>query len=206
MKGSRPLTAQELATVKPLFSGRMARRNLALFCLGINTGYRIIELLSLTVGDVIDKNGDFQEYASVARRNMKGSHEGRAVPLNASARNALRPWLKQLEQLGYGHKDDFLFQSQKAGNAAINIKTAWRVLEDAYRAGGLTGRLGTHAMRKTFANTIYSHFLARVASGEMIDAFRCTSKALGHNDIKSTDQYLSFRNEDVYMAIHALEN
>jgi integrase len=206
MKGSRPLTPHELATIKPLFSGRMARRNLALFCLGVNTGYRISELLSLTLGDVIDKNGDFKEYATVARRNMKGSHEGRSVPLNASAKNALRPWLRELERRGYGHKDDFLFQSQKAGDGAISIKTAWRVLEDAYRAGGLTGRLGTHAMRKTFANTIYDHFLARAASGESIDPFRCTSKALDHKDIKSTDQYLSFRNEDVYLAIHALEN
>ncbi len=206
MKGARPLSSGEISKAKDCIKGRWKIRNHALFVLGLNTGFRITELLSLTVADVVDKDGSLSKYATVARRHMKGSKEGRTVPLNAAAQAALIPWVKELALLGYTHKDDYVFQSQKGGNRAVSVVQGWRILEAAFRDAGMTGRLGTHAMRKTFANTIYEHFLNRVAKGEPIDAFRNTSKALDHKDIKSTDQYLSFRNEDVLNAINSLEN
>jgi integrase len=47
MPGCRPLTDDEVDLVLQSFGGRYALRDRALFCLGIYTGFRITELLSL---------------------------------------------------------------------------------------------------------------------------------------------------------------
>jgi integrase len=52
MQGSRPLTDEEVGLVAKSFSGVYAQRNKALFILGVRTGFRIGELLSLRVSDV----------------------------------------------------------------------------------------------------------------------------------------------------------
>ena len=53
MKGTRPLDNQEIRLVSACFDGNpFAARNRGLFMLGVSTGGRISELLSLTIGDV----------------------------------------------------------------------------------------------------------------------------------------------------------
>ena len=52
MKGTRPLDNDEIRQVAAAFTGTFAVRNRGLFMLGVSTGGRISELLSLRVGDV----------------------------------------------------------------------------------------------------------------------------------------------------------
>ena len=52
MKGTRPLDNNEIRSVSTCFTGTFATRNRALFMLGVSTGGRISELLSLRIGDV----------------------------------------------------------------------------------------------------------------------------------------------------------
>jgi integrase len=52
MKGCRPLTDTEITEVLQSFAGRYALRDKALFVLGLLSGFRISELLSLRVQDV----------------------------------------------------------------------------------------------------------------------------------------------------------
>jgi len=52
MTGSRPLTELEIQNILQSFTGKYSLRNRTLFLLGLNTGARISELLSLDVGDV----------------------------------------------------------------------------------------------------------------------------------------------------------
>ncbi len=58
----------------------------------------------------------------------------------------------------------------------------------------LTGTLGTHMMRKTFANRLYER-LGR-------DLFK-TQKALGHQNVNSTVQYLHVDQDEINAAIRA---
>jgi len=58
------LTAEEVAWVSQAFRGTCAERDRALFALGIKTGLRISELLSLRVGDV-PQHGRFVDYVAV---------------------------------------------------------------------------------------------------------------------------------------------
>jgi integrase len=57
------------------------------------------------------------------------------------------------------------------------------------------GKLGTHAMRKTFATKVYTRLQHDLVK---------TQRALGHRNINSTVSYLSFCEDDVTQAILAL--
>ena len=52
MKGTRPLNNNEIRSVSTCFTGTFEERNHGLFMLGVSTGGRISELLSLQIGDV----------------------------------------------------------------------------------------------------------------------------------------------------------
>ena len=204
MRGARPLTKTEDLQIRAAFKGKMATRNLALYILGRNTGFRISEILSLKLGDVIDLDGDIKDRIQVQRRNMKGKKSSRTVKLNRAARLGLATWLAELKKKDITHRDDFIFYSIRKSDAAIGRGQVWKILHRAAHRAGLKGKVGTHSMRKTFANEIYAHFKNLLAKGIPCDPFRATSKALGHMDIKSTDKYLSFLQEDIDQAIDAL--
>ncbi|OGS33033.1 MAG: hypothetical protein A2218_07830 [Elusimicrobia bacterium RIFOXYA2_FULL_53_38] len=185
MNGMRPLTDDEVTRIA---AGFTSKRDRALFFLGIRTGFRISELLSLKVGDVV-QGGEIAHSVSVARRNMKGKIEGRTIPLHEEARAALEMWVTELNAAGATATFP-LFLSRKGG--AITRTQAWKVLTTAYSRAGVFGRLGTHGLRKTFASRVYER-LGR-------DLIK-TQRALGHKAITSTVAYLSFAESDVDAAI-----
>jgi integrase len=53
MAGCRALTENEVQLVRRSFGGAFARRDEALFMLGVKAGFRISELISLRVKDVL---------------------------------------------------------------------------------------------------------------------------------------------------------
>lgn len=202
MKGCRPLSGQEVQDVIASVWGTFASRDKALVILGTKSGFRISELLSLRIGDIVQA-GQLVDKVTVRRARMKKKIEGRTVLLHPEAKAALVAWIEELRSLGYMDAGAYVFQSRKGANKPISRVQAYRIIRQAAGGAGLTGRIGTHTMRKTFANNIYRRFLERRAAGEAIDPFRLTSKALGHKNINSTDSYLSFMEADIDAAILA---
>jgi integrase len=194
MKGCRPLTDAEVHLVSRSFGGTYAARDRALFIVGIKTGFRIAELLSLRVGDVW-QHGRVVDQLTVRRAHMKQQREGRTVPLHADAKAALAAWLLCLRRQAGVTAQTAVFRSRKGGNRPISPVQAWRILREACEANELTGKLGTHCMRKTFAQKVY-HQLG-------YDLIR-TKRALGHQQIGNTERYLSFAEADIHAAILAI--
>jgi integrase len=194
MKGCRPLSDAEVALVSRSFGGTYAARDRALFLLGIKTGFRIAELLSVRVGDVL-QHDRLVDQLTVRRAHMKRRREGRTVPLHPDAKAALAAWLMALRQRTRLTPQTYVFQSRKGANRPISPVQAWRILQEACAANELTGKLGTHCMRKTFAQKVY-HQLG-------FDLIR-TKRALGHRHISNTERYLSFAEEDIHAAILAI--
>lgn len=191
MKGCRPLTDDEVRSVWTLLGkGTNPLRDRALFLLGLRSGFRISELLSLRILDVYAE-GHFGDRVSVARKHMKKKMEGRTVVLHPEAKAALEQWVHEL--LAQGHcGETFIFKSRKGRNQAMDRRTAWGLLKNAYRQAGLTGKLGTHTMRKTFAKRVHEKLGRDILK---------TKKAMGHKDINSTVSYLSFAEEEIDDAI-----
>jgi integrase len=161
------LIDSKIALVKDAFT---RSRDKPLFILGLKTGLRISELLSLKLGEVY-QHGRLGDVVYVERKHMKKEVEGRAIPLHQEAKVALSVWIKELETAGKADPSSPLFRSRK-GQRAITRVQAFRVLTEVYEANGLMGKLGTHSMRKTFADRIYER-LGR----DLIKVQR----ALGHN-------------------------
>jgi integrase len=83
-----PILGRGSETHRQVLQWPYAARNKALFILGVRSGFRISEILSLTVGDVL-QHGKVMDHVTVARKHMKKKTEGRGVPLHPEARAAL---------------------------------------------------------------------------------------------------------------------
>jgi integrase len=187
MKGCRALTDDEVALVRKSFGGRYGRRDQALFLLGVKSGFRISELLSLTVGDVW-QHGQFVERVAVQRRYMKGKVQSRSVPLHSEAKGALAAWLMEMNRQGDVSPDTYLFPSRKGLNRPLRPGQARHILRQAYAACGLTGPLSSHTLRKTFGQRFYEK------SGR--DLLK-TQRAMGHKSPASTIAYLNLDERDI---------
>lgn len=196
----RPLSDEEVGRVVESFSGRYALRDKAMFIVGIRTGYRISELLSLRIRDVLRPDGEIMDSVTVARRNVKGKTRGRTVPLHPEAKEALREWLEEARGMIQLAPDIPVFFSQKRNGQIrpLDRRTAWHILKQAYARAGILGRgvgaLGTHSLRKTFASRLYDKYRDLIL----------VQYALGHSKTENTIRYLNIREEAVARAILAL--
>ena len=115
MKGTRPLDNNEIRLVSACFTGTFEVRNRGLFLLGISTGGRISELLSLQIGDVW-QNGRAVSDLLFDKSIVEGGEVSRAVPVNTDglrAIDALVNWHR--EQYGTAEKKRPLFPSRNGG-------------------------------------------------------------------------------------------
>ena len=103
MKGTRPLDNIEIRRVSACFTGTFATRNRGLFMLGVSTGGRISELLSLRVGDVYQNRKPVSDLL-YNKSIVKGGEVSRAVPVNRDGRGAIdgliqwhREWYENTE-------------------------------------------------------------------------------------------------------------
>ena len=194
MKGCRSFTDQEADNIMKSFGGQYAARDKAIFAVGRYTGERISAILHLQIKDVVQA-GRIADAVTYRRASRKGKVEGRTVKLHREAKKALAVWVNQLAKDTVLVADDFVFQSRKGQNRPISRIQYHRILKDAIQVNELSGKVATHSMRKTFADRVYE------ALGR--DIFR-TQKALGHKNINSTVQYLSFKEQDIEDAILAM--
>lgn len=155
-------------------------RDQCLFILGLKTGFRISELLSLTVADV-QLNGKINQFLTIRRNQMKGKYKARTVPLHQEAQRYLGLYLDSLQV-----KSGKLFPMSRM--------QAHRVLKEAARRAGIEGVVSTHSMRKTFGMNVYNRTGKDVVAAQM---------ALGHASLQSTGHYLSVGEEEVNQAILA---
>ena len=109
MKGTRPLDNTEIRLVSACFDGTFEHRNRGLFMLGVSTGGRISELLSLTVGDVWQNQKPVTDLL-FDRSIVKGGEISRAVPVNSDGRRAISEIISwHREQYGNTHAHRPLF-------------------------------------------------------------------------------------------------
>lgn len=203
MKGCRPLSDNEVERVMNSIQGPNTERIAALFIIGVRTGFRISELLSVRIKDLIF-NGKVAQSLRVERRHMKGGKKGKAkrvvastreVPLNPDTHPAiLEQWQALVHKQGLCAPDTFFFQSRMRGNVAISRWQAWKDLTTAYAACGLEGKIATHGMRKTFARVALDIYKDCWKQGEEIPIQKL-QKALGHASIVSTQSYAEFADQ-----------
>ena len=181
MKGTRPLDNKEIRLVSACFEGRFEGRNRGLFMLGVSTGGRISELLSLQIGDVWQNKRAVTDLL-FDKSVVKGGELSRAVPVNSDGRRAIEDLIAwHREQYNTTHKGRPLFPSRNGqGRQRMSRRTAHDVLKTAFEAAGLNGHLATHSLRKSFAQRLYDR------TGDIF----AVQEMLGHKSVATTQKYL----------------
>jgi len=192
MIGCRPLSPIEFEAVLKGFSGPFEHRDRLLFVLGCTSGFRISELLSLTIGDVW-RHGKPLQRIKVRRCNMKGKHSSRSVTLTPFAIPYLERWLGDLALRRTIEPTTPLFASRKGQERSISRVQAYRLLTQNFAFTSLElPSNGTHTMRKTFAARVF----------EAVDRnIFLLQAAMGHASPASTVRYVAACTEEVDQAI-----
>ena len=195
MKGTRPLDNHEIRKVAECFDGTFKNRNRGLFMLGVSTGGRISELLSLTIGDV------YQNRTAVTdllfdRSIVKGGEVSRAVPVNRDGKQAIADLVAwHRDRYSTTHKSRPLFPSRNGqGTQRMSRRTAHNVLKQAFEVAGLNGHLATHSLRKSFAQRLYDR------TGDIF----VVQEMLGHRNVATTQKYLGVNYASVRQAIEEI--
>ena len=118
-------------------------RNYLMFIVGINTGLRITQILSLKLSDVVDENKKIVD---------KISFNNITYCFNDYVQECLEKYIKSNNStLG---SESYIFKSKKGDNQ-IERSQAYRILNDASKSVGLNIKVGTHTLRKTFGYHFY---------------------------------------------------
>lgn len=204
MRGCRPLTESEFDQLIEALRGPNRIRTRALLLLGLKTGFRVSELLSLKIGDLF-VNGRPVKEVEVQRRNMKGGKAGRAQSRRLLLHPATHPFLipqwEDLKRKGYWRPDCYFFQSRSRGNRPINRKQAWKDIVTTAREIGLEGRIGTHGpMRKTFTKRKLDYLTANWVPGKEVP-FITLQRLTGHKTQDALMHYIPWADDGVNKAL-----
>lgn len=123
-------------------------RDYCLFTLGINSALRISDLLNLKISDVVDEK---KQPRNRIQMREKKTGKTKDFPISDTAKKAIKEYLKLR---GNYSLDEALFPSRKGGGALLRNQ-AYKVINRAARAAGITEKIGSHTMRKTFAYQAY---------------------------------------------------
>lgn len=184
---ARPFTQSEISTLESHLLAHGRYRDRMLIIAGTQVGYRITELLTWTVGQVLGTDGSIVREVTVTRALLKGgsgvhkrSVRSRRVVLNERARGVIRDYIASLGCVPPA--DQVLFRSRSGANRPISRTQAHRMLKDLCHDCGIDAtRISTHSLRKSFVRAVYD------ASGH--DLVR-TQRIVQHRSPLTTARYL----------------
>ena len=147
-------------------------RNYLMFIIGINTGLRITQILSLKFSDLIDN-----ENIILSKINFNGIE----YKINNCIKEALRVYICTS---GVKNKNTLIFKS-KRGDNPIERTQAYRILKNACREAGVNLNFGTHTLRKTFGYHFYRQY----------KDLRYLQKLFNHSSINITIKYIDLEKQ-----------
>lgn len=163
-------------------------RNYALFCMGINCGRRISDLLRLTFGDVLYPTGEAKSMVTIREKKT-----GKIMTfyINKAAQEAIVAYANDLRHIDL---NDFLFRSRSSspstGNPkAISRQQAFNIMQEIEEALELEFKIGTHGLRKTFGYHI-------VTSSDDPMTLYSLQELYGHSSPKITLRYIGIGEEE----------
>lgn len=154
-------------------------RDFLLFTFGVNSGFRMSELLSLKVRHV-----QYGVPGHIIDLKQSKQDRYRAVMVNDVVFPAIARWLSV-------HPDPRpsapVFLSRKTGDA-LTVSTGCAMVKRWCLQAGLTGHYGSHSLRKTWA------YHMRMTYEQPIELIM---KALGHSNPEETMRYVGLLPEEV---------
>lgn len=195
MSGMKPMPLPEI----PEIMAQLPVKYQALAAIGITTGCRITEILSLRRFDLLNREGNLRERISFLKlksRDSKIRHRKLQIP--EKYRHYILRHLREEEERGYDRPDDYVFRG--TGGSHLSRRRAYNIFRQVLGEG-----FGTHWMRKTFAREMFYHFLSQTP-GDPMRALELTRRALNHARIDTTVRYLGINESAIDEAQNAVFN
>lgn len=178
---------------KYLIDNKRYRDNM-LFVLGINFGLRISDLLSLQFFRLIDENCSFRMTFPILEKKTKNTRKvkkNRYITINNAVIEAVSLYLQHNEC----SMDDYLFrgESNRCGkkNKPMKRQSADRILKGIAEDLGLTERVSTHTLRKTFG--YHQMQMAHNDPRKLV----VLQKIFGHSSAAQTLEYIGITQEEI---------
>ncbi|MGN1044028.1 MAG: tyrosine-type recombinase/integrase [Acutalibacteraceae bacterium] len=187
-------TLEEIEKIKKYFLDRKEYRNYCLFIVGITTGYRCGDLLSLKFSDFFDEDYSWKREIDIVEQKTK---KRRKMPISGSIKNALNLYIRQI---GYFELDEYVFKSQKGKNKPIGISPMRSIFNKMAIDLKLPYHCSTHFLRKTFA-----YWFLQVHKNDMT-TLATLQDILNHSSEKMTLKYCGIEKERKEQMLKSLEN
>lgn len=172
---------KKIDTMKKILLAKNVR-DYCLFTLGINSGLRISDLLQLQIRDIIDETGNLRDRITLREKKTNKSKD---FPISDVAKKALKEYLKTRKL--DGNEPFFLSKKQHNGKASIQRDQAYKIINNAAKEIGITEKIGTHTLRKTFGYHAYK-------AGAAIEVIQ---KLFNHSTPSITLRYIGITQDDL---------
>lgn len=188
-----------------LITNKRFRDNM-LFIVGINFGLRVSDLLQLRYFMLLDDDLVFRTSFPILEkktRNTRKVKKNRYITINDAVIDAVTLYLKSLNDQGITCKlDDYLFRSESNHgsnqNRPMTRMSVDRILKGIAREVGLSTRVSTHTLRKTFG------YHQMVMSGNDPRKLLLLQKMFGHSTAAQTLDYIGITSEEIEEAYLSL--
>lgn len=171
---------EDFAAVQNYFLERAKIRDWAMWTIGVSLGLRISDLLSLKIKSLLNDDKTFRKRLLVIEQKTSKLNN---CLITESVKSAAT---KLFDSLNWNiDLEDYLFKSNKT-KGKMYEEYGWKILSDAGKALNLPIVIGSHTMRKSFAN------IAACVDKSNIDMNAITKiqGLLNHSDQRVTMKYL----------------
>lgn len=177
-------------------------RDNMLFIVGINFGLRVSDLVQLRFSNLINDNLTFRDSFPVFERktrNTRKQKKNRYITINTAVIEAVTLFLEHTDGVCLS---DYMFRSESNNgadrNAPMHRSSVDRILKGIADDLGLSVKMSTHTLRKTFA------YHQMVMSNNDPRKLLLLSKMLGHSSVAVTMDYIGITGEEIEAAYRAL--
>lgn len=120
-------------------------RNYTMVVVGLNTAFRISDLLHLKWEDVFD------DRTHHCRRHIHITEQKTGKERIVAINNTQRQTLEEYHEIAHPFlQTEYLFTSKKEKGLPLSRYQAYRIVKEAARNTGLEEHIGCHSLRKTF--------------------------------------------------------
>ncbi len=183
MSTTYPIKSEEkLEKIKEYyFTVKPESRNYAMIILGLNTAFRISDLLMLRWRDVYNKKkGCFREHICVIEHK---TGKERSVAVNANVHKALSILREENAEI---EEERYLFSNGRKAETHLSRSQAFRIIKEAAEYAGLDEHVSCHSLRKTFG---YHAWKQGVQPALLMELYN-------HSSYRVTKKYLCIEQED----------
>lgn len=170
----------DFRAIQEYFLSKNKVRDFMLWTVGVSLGLRISDLLSLKINSILNDDKSFR------KRLLIREHKTSKINNCLITESVIYAVTKYFDSIKWNFSlDDYLFKSNKT-KGKMYEEYGWKILSDAGKALKFPMVIGSHTMRKSFAN------IAACVDKSCIDmnAIAKIQGLLNHSDQRVTMRYL----------------